>query len=154
MLLIWCSWRNPLFSSKAYLWWFSQYTLIKVTKRFTPKKKKKSNQFLGWVHQVVSQYYPLWILSLICLNFYCFYSSISQSYLKTKSQAWLNQQVRFGKTSKMKAKASKFSDVIDQKGFTDEASQIIYQHLSKPVIVILQKESKQTLETRIVRLLI
>ena len=90
MLLIWCSWRNPLFSSKAYLWWFSQYTLIKVTKRFTPKKKKKmSNQFLGWVHQVVSQYYPLWILSLICLNFYCFYSSISQSYLKTKSQAWL-----------------------------------------------------------------
>ena len=54
----------------------------------------------------------------------------------------------------MKAEASKFSDVIDQKGFTDEASQIIYQHLNKPVIVILQKESKQTLETRIVRLLI
>lgn len=55
----------------------------------------------------------------------------------------------------MKAEASKFLDVIDQKGFTNEASQIIYQHLSKLVIVILQKKmSKQTLETIIVRLLI
>ena len=41
----------------------------------------------------------------------------------------------------MKAEASKFFDVIDQKGFTDEASQIINQHLSKLVIVILQKKS-------------
>ena len=40
----------------------------------------------------------------------------------------------------MKAEASKFFDAIDQKGFTDEASQIINQHLSKLVIVILQKK--------------
>jgi len=42
----------------------------------------------------------------------------------------------------MKAEASKFLDVIDQKGFTNEASQIIYQHLSKLVIVILQKKCR------------
>ena len=54
----------------------------------------------------------------------------------------------------MKAEASKFLDVIDQKGFTDEASQIIQQHQIKLVIVILQKKSKQTLEARIVQLLI
>ena len=49
----------------------------------------------------------------------------------TQSASW------FGKTSKMKAEASKFLDVIDQTGFTDEACQIIYQHLSKLFIVIL-----------------
>ena len=61
---------------------------------------------------------------------------------------------QFGKTSKTKAEASKFVDVINQKCFTDGACQITYQHLSKLVIVILQKKSKQTLESRIVRLLI
>jgi len=55
---------------------------------------------------------------------------------------------QFGKTSKMKAESSKFVDVINQKCFTDEACQIIYQHLSKLVIGILQKKSKQTLESR------
>ena len=60
----------------------------------------------------------------------------------TQSASW------FGKTSKMKAETSKFLDVIDQTGFTDEACQIIYQHLSKLFIVILhqkKKRSKQTL---------
>ena len=42
----------------------------------------------------------------------------------------------------MKAEASTFLDVIDKKGFTDEASQFIYQHQSKLVIVILQKKSQ------------
>ena len=56
----------------------------------------------------------------------------------TQSASW------FGKTSKMKAEASKFLDVIDQTGFPDEACQIIYQHLSKLFVVILhtQKEVK------------
>ena len=49
----------------------------------------------------------------------------------TQSASW------FGKTSKMKAEASKFLDVIDQTGFPDEACQIIYQHLSKLFVVIL-----------------
>ena len=54
----------------------------------------------------------------------------------TQSASW------FGKTSKMKAEASKFLDVIDRTGFTDEACQIIYQHLSKLFIVILHQKKK------------
>ena len=55
----------------------------------------------------------------------------------TQSASW------FGKTSKMKAEASKFLDIIDQTGFTDEACQIIYQHLSKLFIVILYQKKKK-----------
>ena len=50
----------------------------------------------------------------------------------------------------MKAEASKFLDVIDRTGFTDEACQIIYQHLSKLFIVILHTQKKKKVEANTV----
>ena len=50
----------------------------------------------------------------------------------------------------MKAEASKFLDVIDQTGFTDEACQIIYQHLSKIFVVILHTHTHKEVKANTV----